>query len=439
MVFGNNNVDHNTVDVVDHPNLASTTSISHPNANGDAPVASTKWSMIGLPHIFSSKATSKMVLKGVIVALVMTLVIFLLFVFILLNLLGSLWNPFQYLKNLNVVIVDHDQGVVGNFLSSNYSMYCPYNVINNPNIGMSEEEFVGGAKEWFALRIPAGFSDRLLGALNGTITSYSGSIDLLVDEGRSYLALIILEPLITDSVKAATDVLMRFVLSSTDLSKVKDTNVLLNPVTVNKIIIHPTPFFGEDIATGMLNVFIFILSTVITLFTTNVYMTQLFGKVNFIDFYLVKQAHNFLNAIVLSATVTVALTCWNVNFYASGGVYFLFYVLVLTVIQVIELGTYLFRQYTIVFALAFVILNFASSSALLMLEVQYPFFNIGQDFQCTTQQMVPDTSYLDLIIESGSMLECYLAGSGMDMQPRPIYNALTEGQKVAEDCERESC
>jgi uncharacterized membrane protein len=324
------------------------------------------------PKVTNAKLIAKVVIK----ATIMTALVFLLLCFVISLVLGGLWNPFPYLYKLDVVIVNNDNGIVGSFMTNNLSMYSPYSVrsVNTTD----PEGYIGDARSWFLLRIPSGFSDRLLGALNGTVDPYVGDIDMLVDEGRSYLVLAILEPILKDAVKEASDEMMKTILANTTLSKVRDVNVLLNPVTIRSVIIHPNTYFGQDIATGFINVFIFILSVVVTMLTTHAYYTGLYGKIDFVSFYFIKQLHNCFNAIVLSATVTVALLCFSCTFYTSAGLYFLFYWLtILTVIQVIELAIHIFKQFTILFALAFLVLNFSTSSALVMLEIQHPFFQFG--------------------------------------------------------------
>jgi uncharacterized membrane protein YciS (DUF1049 family) len=330
----------------------------------------------GMKQFIPTKQIVKMTIKVILYALLCSGLVFLLLCFVIALVLGGLWNPFVYMKQLEVVVVNNDVGVVGSFMTNNFSSYCPYGVrtmaLDDP------KGYIGDARAWFLLHVPSGFSDKLMGGLNGTVTIYENNIELIVDEGRSYLVLAILEPILIESVKKATDKLMLQIFANTSLSAVKDLNVLLNPVSVKTTIVHPDTYFGQDIATGLLNVFVFILTTLITLLTTNAYMAGLFGKINFVAFYAIKQVHNFFNAVLLSATITVALLCFSSPFYESPGLYFLFYLLaILTIINLIELALYILRQYTILFALAFAVLNFSTSTALVMYEIQHPFYQFG--------------------------------------------------------------
>lgn len=297
-------------------------------------------------------------------------------ILIILMILGSLWNPLQYLNKINVAIIDRDNETVGHFFINTLpkTNTFDYYVDNNANAS----SLVANNDAWMVLTIPENFTMNLMNALDGSSSVYANNtLSITYDAGRAYLFISFLVPILQQVVQELSLGFMQEVVKNVSLSKIKDPNVLLNPMPIVQIAVNPVQYFGEDLASGFTFFFMFIISIVLVTAPSMLWYSHL-GKMNPIELYFIRQITNLFNGACISATFTIIMVGFGVKMYLNPIVYFLFvWMVVLTYFQIAEFCIFGLRYLAPIVLPLFLILNFSSSTALVMFELQDPFFQVG--------------------------------------------------------------
>lgn len=297
-------------------------------------------------------------------------------ILIILMILGSLWNPLQYLNKMSVAIIDRDNETVGHFFINTLpkTNTFDYYVDNNANAS----SLVSNNNAWMVFTIPENFTMNLMNALGGNSSVYANNtLYITYDAGRGYLFISFLVPVLQQAVQELSLGFMQEVVKNVSLSKIKDPNVLLNPMPIVQIAVNPVKYFGEDLASGFTFFFMFIISIVLVAVPSMLWYSHL-GKMNPIELYFIRQITNLFNGACLSATFTIIMVAFGVNMYLNPIIYFLFvWMVILTYFQIAEFCIFSLRFLSPIVLPLFLILNFSSSSALVMFELQEPFFEVG--------------------------------------------------------------
>lgn len=309
-----------------------------------------------------------------------TAIIITLLVIIELMIIGGFYFAYDNLSRLDAVIVDNDGGPVGQFFQKALpaSNTLSYRVDNTEDpVG-----YISDAKTWFIIQIPSNFSTRLFAALNGQSATYANnSINLIYDEGRSFLILSAVQAFLQVGLQQATTKFMQQAVKNVSLANIKDPNVLIAPIPVNSIIVHHVAELGEDIASGLAIFFFMIVSIASGAIIGKLWYSKL-GKIHAWQVFILKTIHTLLLATCISTFYSIIVIAFKGNrFHVSSALLWLFMIMVsLTIIQIGEFVVGNLSYLAVLILPVFLIFSLTSSTAVLPLELMNDFYKIGYGF-----------------------------------------------------------
>ncbi|KAL0484564.1 nitrosoguanidine resistance protein [Acrasis kona] len=330
------------------------------------------------PHLFH-KDVRKDILRRVVISFIITLLILILMGLIIALQLGATWSPTSFTQNIDIVVVDHDQSIVGSILQNilanvtglsirfDYTIDDPYNYI-----------LTEGA--WGALVIPENFTKNFYAGLDGQ-KPYSQSLSYIFDQGRHYGGINVINRLLYAYMNASSTVIIDSLAKNYKggiLTTNVDPQILFNPVPITEINIRPITHTGEDGAVSLCMMYLFLLATA-SASNVSALWNVLLGKVRLYQILLIRTAHNFINAVLICLAICMIMFAFGSEFMSGIVPFWLYLVLVmLTFMQIVELIVVTCGPFFIFLYPLAMVLNYATSQAMMPNELQSSFYLMGK-------------------------------------------------------------
>jgi hypothetical protein len=311
-------------------------------------------------------------------ALAATTVVIVVVIIIILIIFGAMFNTGAYTQNISIVIVDNDQDEFGDFLTTALQSTDTFgffvdNTVSDPISYISAP----GGSTVMAITIPTAFTATLYATLYGNITTYpiqDQTISLVYDQGRNAV-LSSFAAIVQQQLQGLTLTYMRTITQNISLANMQDFNVLLSPAPISVTPIHPSSP-PSAAASGFINILIMMVSlTFAVVVGTTWHPMQ--GKITWWQLFIIRNIHAAVNALIIAATMTIIVICFGVSMVYNAGLYFLIVLLFSFTVMTTAFFLVGIPGIGLILLPFFVVLNIASSSALVMPELAHNFYKIG--------------------------------------------------------------
>jgi hypothetical protein len=279
-------------------------------------------------HIFSARVRP-LVFKMLRTGIVTTIIVMILMASLLALVVGVSWNPAKRVKNVDVVLVNDDEGSYGNvvvesFLHTNAFKFQTKSSHNISNL----EDYVYHGNCWYLIHIPYNYSLALNQSIYSGISLHA-SVVVILDEGRHLNAHNLFRKVLYSLYLQVNTKLALAVLQTPHLNlSVADKTTVVNPFRVTEKDLHPVSRPGIETASSLGYIILFVLS----ISSVNNILTSwapLVGNIKQYQYALGRLAHGIFNAFLVSLAMALVLLIYGTHFRYNFMSYWLYNFLVM--------------------------------------------------------------------------------------------------------------
>jgi uncharacterized phage infection (PIP) family protein YhgE len=329
-----------------------------------------------LPHILS-KSVRRDFLFTVFNGAILSVLVIALVCVIVGTYVGAYYNPYQYTTNLQVVIINKDNGVFGNFIQKGLLSNSLLGWQVNANLS-DPVQYLSDYYAWAAVIIPSNFTSILNSSLLKGGTYKNEPLQVISEQGRNYSGQRFCIGVLNATLTAISVSLQQFLLSNySQYIGSADPNVMAQTIPLTYITLHPVRFFGENVASAFAVIMICSLSLSSMLNNLRVY-TTLFPKVNIHQIFWWRVLHSYINTLLLSLGICLTVICYGSDITKGFMAYWMFtWLFTSTMAAIVSLFTQLFGVYTSIAFPMFLLLSYSGAGAGFPLELSPPFYHYG--------------------------------------------------------------
>jgi hypothetical protein len=299
--------------------------------------------------------------------------------------LGANWDFVPYLVNIDVVIVNQDQDVIGNYIQNNLLTAKPsfkWVVASNNSIS-NLNDYIGAGYAWYGLLISSNttknFTTSLL-SVNNTVIP----LQLIYDQARTFNGHNAMSGILQQILSGlSTSFSQKFIPTMIPKNTTFDTvnpSVIINPIPVSPVVLNAMPSVGPDFAAGIFITFMVLIAATIEAVSVAVW-SPLNEKVHPFQLHICRLITIFIECFFSSLAITLILLAFGPVFHHGFMAAWMWFWLTLYA-ECLMIGTVgvLLRSATGFFIPIFIILLNVSSQAILPYELSNGFYYIGLIF-----------------------------------------------------------
>jgi hypothetical protein len=329
-------------------------------------------------HVFHS--TIRKPMFGALKSSIISTLLLMFTIAVLMSLImGAEWSPVRYAAKVRVDIVNYDKELYGHLITNHLMHQKIFNWNLNEEVKREAlDEFVAKGLCWIMVEIPPRLTERINQTIQNHVPYSNDPIRIFYDQGRHFQAASnVLVPLLNGALSLTSTYVLHHILNTTSHHKL-DQDLIMRPVRVEYVNLHPVPYSGLNVATNLTYIIMFVLSMSVAGNIIAIW-GPLNGKVSHWQYCLVRVVHSIVTTLLLTLILSLILLAFGAKFPRSFPAYWLFNWLVMFCFASINgFLMQLLGPIATIPILIFFVLNITSGSATVPHDMVHKFYYIGK-------------------------------------------------------------